>query len=55
MSTSAGAIILHFIKPIEITINGVKYEGKDVEVPNYAIASEVARIAREAYGKDILI
>ena len=47
-------IVLHFTKPVEVTINGHRFEGKDVKVPNYAVASEVARIAKEAYGSEIL-
>ena len=48
-------IVLHFARPVEITVNGKLYAGTDVEVPDYAVASDIARIAREAYGNDILI
>ncbi len=47
-------ITLRFSQPVEITINGVKYEGQVVEAPNMPIASEIVRIAREAYGRSIL-
>lgn len=47
-------IIIHYTKPIEVTINGHKYEGKDIEFKNMKIASEVTRIARQAYGPDII-
>ena len=49
-----GPIILHFTKPVEVTINGHRYEGKDVEVPSYAVASDIVRIAKEAYGSEIV-
>lgn len=47
-------IILHFTKPVEVYINGKPFVGKDVEVPDYSIATEVLRIAREAYGAEIV-
>ncbi len=47
-------IVLHFTKPIEVTINARQYFGQDVEVPSYEVAAEIVRIAREAYGTDIL-
>lgn len=48
-------IILKFNKAVEITINGKQYYGTSIEAPNISIASEIVRIAREAYGRDILI
>ena len=48
-------IVLNFSKPVEIFINGIPYFGKSVETPNMATASEVVRIAREAYGPNILL
>lgn len=47
-------IILNFTKPVEISINGVHYFGKQVEVESMLVASEVVRIAKEAYGYDII-
>jgi len=47
-------ITLRFKIPVEVMINGVHYSGKVVEVNNLEIASEVVRIAREAFGNDIL-
>ncbi len=48
-------IKLSFRRPIEIRINSIPYNGLTVEAPNMEIASEIVRIAREAYGSDILI
>lgn len=47
-------IILHFLLPVEVYINGKAYKGKNVEVPDYEIAAEVVRIAKGAYGNDIM-
>lgn len=47
-------ITIRFIKPVEIQINGIHYDGKEVKVKNMSIASEIVRIAREAYGPTIL-
>lgn len=47
-------VLLKFSKPVEVYINGVPYVGKEVKAPNMKIASEVVRIAREAYGRGIL-
>lgn len=47
-------VIIHFTKKIEVTINAKKYEGKDVEFDNMKIASEVVRIAKGAYGPEII-
>lgn len=48
-------ITIHFSKPVEVWINGISYCGKDVTVHSISIASEVVRIAREAYGPTILL
>jgi hypothetical protein len=48
-------ITLEFIKPIEVYINGIPYVGKTVTVKDMNIASEIVRIAREAYGPSILV
>ena len=47
-------IFLKFIKPVEIRINGIEYFGKEITVKNMSLASEIVRIAREAYGPTIL-
>ena len=47
-------ITLRFSKPVEVTINGTRYAGKEIEVKDMNIASEIVRICREAYGSDIL-
>lgn len=48
-------ITLKFSKSVEIYINGRAYLGKEIKAPNMMIASEIVRIAREAYGREILI
>ncbi len=45
---------LQFTKAVEVTINGKQYFGKTIEAPDMDTASEIVRIAREAYGNDIL-
>ncbi len=47
-------IVLNFRQPVEITINGTPYSGKTIEVSNMGLATEIVRIAREAYGDTIL-
>ena len=47
-------VTLHFTRPVEVSINGVHYFGDTVKAPNIQIASEIVRIAREHYGKEIL-
>lgn len=51
-------ITLRFMKPVEVTINGRKFEGKVITVTpqlgGIRIASEIVRIVREAYGPTIL-
>lgn len=47
-------IVLHFKKPVEVFINGTKYEGADIEVTDMKTASEIVRIAKDAYGYSIL-
>lgn len=48
-------ITLHFSKPIEVYINQKAYLGKEITVSNMSIAAEIVRIARQAYGADILV
>lgn len=46
-------ITLKFSKPVEVRINGVAYFGKEVVVKDIQLASEIVRIAREAFGDEI--
>lgn len=48
-------ITLNFNQPVEVQINGLKYEGRTIEVQDMATASEIVRIAKEAYGWDVLM
>lgn len=48
-------ITIHFSKSIEVFINGIPYVGKDIKIKDMRVASEVVRIAREAYGPTILL
>jgi hypothetical protein len=54
VTTISDEVTLTFSKPVEITINGKQYFGTEVVAPNMMIASEIVRIAREAYGRSIL-
>lgn len=47
-------VVLRFKVPVEVAINGVKYEGKVIEAPNMSIATEIARIIRESAYGDVL-
>jgi hypothetical protein len=47
-------VTLRFTRPIEVYINSVAFVGDTVKAPNVQIASEIVRIAREAYGREIL-
>lgn len=47
-------IVLNFIKNIEVYINGKAYVGASIEVDNMKTGAEIVRIAKEAYGYDIL-
>lgn len=51
-------IKIRFMKPVEITINGKLYAGKELTITprdgGIQTASEIVRIAREAYGPTIL-
>ncbi len=47
-------ITLNFTKPIEVGINGKMYVGKQIEVVDMKIAAEIVRLAKTAYGWDIL-
>jgi len=47
-------ITIRFMKPVEIFINAKPYVGKEIKVKDMALASEIVRIAREAYGPTIL-
>lgn len=46
-------IVLKFSKPVDVRINGVAYFGKEVVVKDIQLASEIVRIAREAFGDEI--
>ena len=48
-------ITLRFSVAVEITINGHQYFGKEVVAPNMETAAEIVRIAREAYGSQVLL
>ena len=48
-------IVLNFRKPIEVCINGHKYEGKTITLSDMDTACEIVRIAKEAYGYSILV
>lgn len=45
---------INFTKDVEITINGRSYNGREIKVKDMGLASEIVRIARTAYGRDIL-
>jgi hypothetical protein len=47
-------ITIRFMKAVEIQINGIHYDGKEVKVKDMSLASEIVRLAREAYGPTIL-
>ncbi|MCR4290477.1 MAG: hypothetical protein NUV86_09495 [Candidatus Scalindua sp.] len=47
-------ITLRFTKPVEITINGKQYFGKEIVVKDMSLAAELVRIARDGYGPTIL-
>ena len=51
-------IVLKFTKSIEVYINGKAYLGKEIKITEkdggMSTASEIVRIAREAYGSNIL-
>jgi hypothetical protein len=49
------SITIRFTKPVEIYINSKAYLGKEIKVKDMNIASEIVRIAREAYGPTILM
>ena len=48
-------VTVRFAKPVEIIINGIAYRGSEIKAPNIQLASEIVRIAREGYGREILI
>lgn len=48
-------IVLNFKKPVEIMINGHPYNGQTIICKDFQIASEIVRIAKAAYGIDILV
>lgn len=48
-------IVLEFTQSVEITINGKKYFGKTLIINDLMTASEIIRIAKEAYGNEILL
>lgn len=47
-------IALNFTKKIVVQINGKKYEGQTIEVKDMKTAAEIVRIAKAAYGWQIL-
>lgn len=47
-------IVLKFTKSVEVYINGKAYVGKEVKLKDMATAAEIVRIARDAYGPNIL-
>lgn len=47
-------ITIKFTKPVEVTINGIHFDGTEIKVKNMSVASEIVRLAREAYGPTIL-
>lgn len=50
-------IILRFSRPVQVIINGIKYpevDGKVIEAPNIAVATEIVRIVRESQYGDVL-
>lgn len=47
-------ITLRFKVPVEVAINGIKYEGRIIKVPDMSIASEIVRIVRESAYGDVL-
>ena len=49
------SVTIRFSRPVEVRINGVPYFGTEVKAPNIQVASEIIRIAREAYGREVLI
>jgi hypothetical protein len=51
---STDEIVLHFTKDPDITINGVHYNGKEIKVKSISLAAELVRLAREAYGPEVL-
>lgn len=53
--TQSSKITLNFRKPIEVFINGKAFIGEKIEVDDMATASEIVRIAKEAYGWEIMI
>jgi hypothetical protein len=48
-------ITIRFSKDVEIQINSIHYFGKVIKVKDMSVASEIVRIAREAYGPTILL
>ena len=53
-SIPTGKIRLEFRKPVEIFINGTPYIGTVIDAPNMVTASEIVRLAKDAYGWDVL-
>lgn len=52
--TSNKKITLHFKRAIDVCINGIKYPGPDVSLDDLKTASEIVRLAKQAYGNDVL-
>lgn len=53
-TSESKSITLKFTKAIEVTINGILYSGKEIKVTDMETASEIVRIAKDAYGWEIL-
>lgn len=53
VETTTNTIKLKFTKKIDVRINGKLYAGPEVEVDDIKIASEIVRLAKEAYGYEI--
>lgn len=47
-------ITIKFTKSVEIFINSKAYLGNEITVQDMSVASEIVRLAREAYGPTIL-
>lgn len=45
---------LRFTAPVEVYINGVPYVGQTVIAPDYIVATEIVRNAKNYYGEDII-
>lgn len=48
-------ITLRFRQPVEVYINGIAYTGSVIKVKDMEIATEIVRIAKEAYGWSVIV